>query len=804
MTPDNPTPDAVPVNPVVPPQTPVTSTDAPAQVVLPEQKPAEDPFQRLQKKTVTVPQQLGSVQGAQVKKGSRISPKFFLIGCGVFFLFFLGIVYAGLYYAVTSSEFLQTIGLAIEDVKNILIIFAVLFFGILFFVGFYVLVLNVYRLVTVKERKLVHGIGTVFGVIILAMTIVLGTLSITRIRALSGATQIQTDQLALPYVVTKDKAIWVNEGVPLIAPMKMKYQLNKDQFDRNILPELAGNQVASFILDCGNGQQLEGNNQMHLSANSYFPEHCLYMNKGDYTIKLEVSYFNKATNESQTKTYELYTLTIPAEISLSTLDDKPVLNDKKTEYILGVAPVTAQVRAQRLFTDLSLDTDTIVWDTDGDGAPDVNNNASFDLPLTTSKLHTINYKLPGLPTKFKDTWLTFDLRVLESTLAKCDLQIEEIEGKKYRFKAQFDELVTVSKYTYLIYDTQLDTLVDKIDANKETITYAFRQWGQYEISMMYFTPEAQKWSCNAKDLTVGFTGNQVDFTLKYKQDASAPFVSISGSSDVQLDEPNQTIKVSIVPATLEFTITDIFPDKTAKVAVYFDGKQIFEERSNVYELNVWTLGKKQLEFRVTTAQGKESSQEYTIDISRASVSALIKAEPLVGEDPLEVVLDASVSPLYDEEDEIVYFTRDFGDGNTLQNVSQGKVTHTYVFDQTKQQGEYYPSVTVKTRKWFTDTYRVKEPIVVKRKQKVIDISLDSHPTQQAQVGDTVQVSVETDGVVTHIAWDFGNTKSIDCDDRSCANSATVFDAPGEYVIRAEIEYANDTPVTARVKIKVFE
>lgn len=164
---------------------PQSTTPPPAQpIVLPEQQPVDDPFQRMQKKTVTVPQQLGGVQG-QVKKGSRISPKFFLIGCGVFFLFFLGIVYAGLYYAVTSSEFLQTIGLAIEDVKNILIIFAVLFFGILFFVGFYVLVLNVYRLVTIKERKALHGIGTVFGIIILALTIVLGTLSITRIRSLS-------------------------------------------------------------------------------------------------------------------------------------------------------------------------------------------------------------------------------------------------------------------------------------------------------------------------------------------------------------------------------------------------------------------------------------------------------------------------------------------------------------------------------------------------------------------------------------------------------------------------------------------
>lgn len=66
------------------------------------------------------------------------------------------------------------------------------------------------------------------------------------------------------------------------------------------------------------------------------------------------------------------------------------------------------------------------------------------------------------------------------------------------------------------------------------------------------------------------------------------------------------------------------------------------------------------------------------------------------------------------------------------------------------------------------------------------------------------MSIETDGVVNHIAWDFGNTKTVTCDDRSCASTATMFDTPGEYVIRAEIEYANDTPVTARVKIKVFE
>ncbi|MBP6256172.1 PKD domain-containing protein [Patescibacteria group bacterium] len=37
---------------------------------------------------------------------------------------------------------------------------------------------------------------------------------------------------------------------------------------------------------------------------------------------------------------------------------------------------------------------------------------------------------------------------------------------------------------------------------------------------------------------------------------------------------------------------------------------------------------------------------------------------------MEVTLDASVSPLYDEKDEIVYFSWDFGDGETKQNISQ--------------------------------------------------------------------------------------------------------------------------------------
>ena len=52
-----------------------------------------DPFAKLKKKQVAVAKEMGTVHG-KVKRGSKISPKVFLVGCGMFFILFLGLVYA--------------------------------------------------------------------------------------------------------------------------------------------------------------------------------------------------------------------------------------------------------------------------------------------------------------------------------------------------------------------------------------------------------------------------------------------------------------------------------------------------------------------------------------------------------------------------------------------------------------------------------------------------------------------------------------------------------------------------------------
>ncbi len=156
----------------------------------------------------------------------------------------------------------------------------------------------------------------------------------------------------------------------------------------------------------------------------------------------------------------------------------------------------------------------------------------------------------------------------------------------------------------------------------------------------------------------------------------------------------------------------------------------------------------------------------------------------------------------DPEDEIIYFTWDFGDWETLNNISQWKITHQYKFDTTKESGEYYPKVTIKTKKWYTDIYTMTSPIVVKRQLRTAKILINSHPWQLAKVDDVVNMSVQTDGDIKSINRSFGNDKNMSCEWRSCAETNVTYDQPGYYDIVATIEY-NDSPTnTQTVKMKV--
>ncbi len=789
---------------------PVEGTPVETTTETPVEEKAADPFARLKKKKVAVAKPLWAWWWVswKVKRWGKISPKVFMIWCWFFFILFLWLVYAGLYFAITSSDFLQGIGLEVEDVKMILLIFAAMFFGLIFFAWFYVFVLNVYRLVTVKTKsKIKFILWLIWWIIMILATIITWTLSIQKIRSLWWAQKIQTNLLLVPFLETRDGIInaWT-WNVPLIAPMKLRYQLNKPQFDKNVAPAIWSNPITWFSVDCGNGQFLSANSQIHLWANNwYFDDYCLYLNKWWYDLTLNVDYTNRVTWEKQTQSFYVTKFTVNGEIRLVPEEDEPYLNDKLNEVIMWVAPVLVDVKAQLLFSDLGLKNDRIIWDMDWDKQADIENNSNFIYPFGQSKLHTISYRLPELQW-FEDTWFAFDVRIVESDLAQCTLKSESIDwDKKYKFTPQFDELVDVGQYQYTIYDKQQDTFVKRNEKeSRDTHSHTFESWWDYEIQVSYYTPEGEKWSCVPKPLQVWFIWNRVNFEARFRQDESTPFVSVGDSTAVQIDEVNEEITVTMLPAIIELDVQSIQPDPNADLKLYYDWRQVFGDKNQkIFEVNIGKLWTKEMKFVMTSITWKQEEQIYSVDVSRQPVKAFMNVEPDVGEDPLEVVLDASISPLYDEEDEIVYFTWDFGDGTTRQNISQWKVTHEYRYDTEKDSGEFYPKVTVKTKKWYTDSYRLETPIVVKKKQREVEISVDSHPTRQARVWEIVTFSVETDWLVDHIDWDFWPKWWVGCDGRSCSTTPVRFDKPWDYEIRVEIQYADDVPVTSRTNIKVF-
>ncbi len=721
-------------------------------------------------------------------------------------------MWAWLFYALKSAQFLKSFGLAPDDIKNILIIFAVLFFGLVFFAGFYVFVLNIYRLVTVKGSKIRYVFGLLLGIVVIGAAITLGTISVMRIRSLVGENKVVTDDIILPHLQVRDGMIWIKDGVPLVAPLNMRFQLSKDNYTKHIAASLGQVQIAGFTLDCGNGQIVKGNNTLHLGVqNGFFPDGCLYTKKGVYTLSLAISYYDGKSGEPLDQVYSAWTIEIPAEIALTPMDDELRLNDKKNELIVGTAPVTVDYRAQLLFSDLKLDNNVIQRDLDGDKKVDTKNNSAFQFQYTTPKFYDIYYKLPDLP-QFGDIWFEFGVRVIESELPACRLDIVPSPTKEraYTITSRFDESVSVQKYVYTVHDIDNDSYLKPIQTDKSTWEYVFPQGGAYEITAAYFTANDKKGSCGVVPVQVGYNENRVDFDVYWRQGDGSQFLPVGSGRGVRFEE--DMISSNLVPVTLQFRIKGTYPDKDAILKLFYNDTQIFPDTASTYELSLGKVGTWLLSFHVLpsekslaqNATKKEAVQNYTVVTTRKSVVATMKVNPVVWEDPLEVSLDASLSPLYDEKDEIVYFTWDFGDGTKQENVSQWKITHVYRFDTEKNNGTYYPSVTVKTKLWEQDSYRVPTPVAVKRKQQEAVIYLDSHPTQQAKVNDLVKMTLSSDGVIKWVVWDFGNNKGTSCTDRSCINTATRFEQPGDYTIKATVEYENSTPSAAQVRIRVFE
>ena len=181
---------------------------------------------------------------------------------------------------------------------------------------------------------------------------------------------------------------------------------------------------------------------------------------------------------------------------------------------------------------------------------------------------------------------------------------------------------------------------------------------------------------------------------------------------------------------------------------------------------------------------------------------MLKADIYVGTDPVTVSLDASTTKLNSENDEIIYFTWEFGDGKIAKNVSQGKISHVYTFDQKAQSGKYVPRVTITTRKGYVGTFSIDNPILVKRKESNVEVTIPSHPTQVAKKNTNVTAEMTSDGPISKITWEFGDGKTFVCEDRSCATVIHSYSKVGRYTIRAIVEYQDRPSASDTIEIGI--
>lgn len=741
----------------------------------------------------------------KVKKWSQLSAKWFFIWCGIFFLFFLLLMTWWVYWILNSNEMLKSLWLDAASVKTLLYLFSGLFFGILTLGLLFWLFLSIYRLATKKGNKLKFVLWLIASIILLVWVVIWWVYAINEIRKIQTWPTLSTN-LIVSYLETKDGRIPAEKWVPLIAPMMMSFDINDSSnasIAREVATSIRNKRPFAVELDCGNWQVLP------MQASGRFAGTCLFMEKKQYDFVLRV---DKGEGMEE---YPARGFIPQAAIEIDSIDDDAFFNDNLDEYVVWVAPVDVRFKSELLFSDLKLATDDVLWDFWGEGQIDYTNQASFQHTFDQSKLHNVSFRLPTLPWSTQVTWskaiehkdvrYSFDLRVIESELAQCTLSKENTRDNRWKFTPSFDEDIQVGEYRYTIYDLVNEEILATPKADlKWVLSYNLPDGAKYEVSMTYFTKDKKKWSCKPIEVNEGYQWNKVSYDLYRKHDKEEDFKKVDIKT-IEVNRDDETgISSILVPTSLQIEVLKTEPDPDATVELFFNGREIFPAGTNVYEFDVNEEGTFDMEFVVTSSEGAKSNEIIPVTVARNSVKAMIQVNgEYVWEDPFSVELDASISPLYDEDDEIVFFDRNFGDGEIKRKVSQGKVIHEYTFDAENDKGEFYPSVTVYTRKNIQDTYQLPDPIVVKRKQREIEIFMDSHPQQQAKVGETVRMSVRTDGLIDSIKRDFGNFKSVSCDSRECSDTSIIYEEPGTYDIKVEVWYEDNIPSVKTLKIQVF-
>ena len=779
----------------------------------------------------------------EVKKWSvtNFSLKKVAIWCWIILLLIFAWFFVTLTSLIKNPNALVWINVSASDAKMLLSVFTWLLFWSVIILMLWVIISNIYKLITVKnqsKKKFIRGLlwwvlwaGAMWGLIWVVFW------WIWKIEV--EVKQIDYD-IIQPYLVWRVETEWVDEfkrpyknedmvwvwtKYALIAPSQMAFSLRWNELMKLTNKELpSGYEILDIDLICGNKDNtvLKLSNEYDSNWWYKFDWTCLYSEKWKYTYSIKITYDNVVSKEKREATYPLKSLDFTSDISISLSNSSNKLSSSNWEFILGKAPVKITVDTNQVFRDFSLNDYKVEWDLDWDFEVDRIGQVNFDYSYKLPKVYYVTFKFPDIA---DDVWYSFPVRVEQSDRPICEINVKRFPGTtKFQISTDFidsSSAATISTYNYKIQNRSTKKILEELKNQNKEINYTFPEKWEYVVIMNYVTVDGKQWQCESDTIQLEKENFTVQYALLAQDSATWKFKELCNSNGSQYDNCTQ-INLDSVPQKYQLQIKKITPStNNTSEAIYFEvewdeNTHALMEDNRTYEFTVpdeWSY-----ETRIVI-----SDQSSWIDDATKVIKFTAKKPDIVGIlsitsseknpndrkpvsewfEPLTVILDASKTEINIPWDEIIYFTWDFWDWEIKQNQQNGVVVHTYNYDYKKETWIFTPKVTVTTLWWTTKVVSWPK-LNVKKWLISVEITSLSHPSRQAQVNSNVTFATEFDWLPEKMIRDFWDwTETYTCKWRSCTEVNHTYTEAWMYSVKVSLEFDAIQQVERTMDFKVY-
>lgn len=672
-----------------------------------------------------------------IKSGAKrnLSLKTIFLGCAMIIgLFVLGLSILSFYLANNPEKLggFGSLGIQPAVAKSILLGLSLTIMLVILGLGVVILILNVYKAFTIKNKpKAWYYAGMTLGIVILGIGLGAGTSLLDKVGRIDVISIANPNDVVAMYMHTLDEDrkptnLFIDGSFPLIAPVNVLATPASENFNKFIQDKFQGQvgEIEKYELNCGNGQILDYSEKL-----GTFEDACFYTKKGSYPIRL-IAYFKGRTTARTPHTFDLKVLEIGSELTVQGVD-KP-LSGGKNELVIGPLPALLELRADQVFKDFGMREYVMEWDGDSDGIIDRQNDMTFRFNYDEAKVYTPRVKFPRL----SEVWYSFPLRVEQSGIPVCKIELQQQKVNDYQILASFFDGTErfVSDHSFVVYDKATGKLIDEIHDPELgfQLDYRFPGKGNYIVKMNFITSDDKKGACEVEAKLV----EKSTFNVLYEVHASSPNDMTYKKMAMDPIYEKKIVSLAEIPTKIKLKLLKVEPRTfNTKINVFFDQKPVIFTTEGEYLFDVRDAKEHKILIQIQDkVRGLEYEEQLTTKIGLDDIIGKLSIlGESVGFEPFEVTLDASSSRLNDPNDQITYFSWDFGDGQQQQKVSNGVIKHRYRFDYANNQGSFLPKVTVYTQKGRSLLVEAASPIVVKKQLIKVEISSVSHPTQEAKI-----------------------------------------------------------------------